>query len=301
MLDIAPIAASRRAEALELLFSDEPLDERRRQADEMLGQFASGTFSPEGLLGVCRGADLVGAVCVQVQPGRTAFLWPPRVTGQPSGVAEQLLATALERLSGEDVSLVQALLPLAAEQDESLLRAGGFDHLADLLYLVSLEIEFPTSGATLPFELERVDDPDSPRLAAVVEASYEGTLDCPMLDGVRSIEDVLAGYRSGGVSEPDLRWIAHYQGQDAGCLILADHPQHGNLELVYMGVVPAFRGRGWGRQLARKAQWLARQRRRPRLVLAVDAENQPAIDGYVAGGFQAWDRRRALVKLQPSP
>jgi hypothetical protein len=32
-------------------------------------------------------------------------------------------------------------------------------------------------------------------------------------------------------------------------------------------------------------------------VLAVDADNQPAIDAYLAAGFQAWDRRRALVKL----
>jgi GNAT superfamily N-acetyltransferase len=303
MLEITPIAPEYRAEALELLFRDHAAEDRRRQVDEMLGALASGDISGGGLLGAFRGARLVGVACAQIQPGRTAAVWPPRIVdAEPDTVAERLLAAAIERLSRADVCLAQALLPLAAEEDEARLRSGGFTHLADLLYLVSLEIEFPTDDVTAPFALEPCEDPGSPRLAAVVDASYDATLDCPLLDGVRRIDDVLDGYRSSGVFEPDLWLISRYQDQDAGCLILADHPRHGNLELVYMGVVPEFRGRGWGGQLARKAQWLARQRGRPRLVLAVDAENQPAIDAYAAVGFQAWDRRRALVKLfRPAP
>jgi ribosomal protein S18 acetylase RimI-like enzyme len=118
-----------------------------------------------------------------------------------------------------------------------------------------------------------------------------------LLNGVRSIADVLDGYRAYGVFNPKLWLIARHADSDVGCLILADHPRHGNLELVYMGVVPECRGRGWGGTLARQAQWMARTLGRPRLVLAVDAANQPAIAAYVAAGFQAWDRRRAMVRF----
>ena len=31
-----------------------------------------------------------------------------------------------------------------------------------------------------------------------------------------------------------------------GCLILTDYPEHAIWELIYMGVLPAARGRGWG-------------------------------------------------------
>ena len=44
-------------------------------------------------------------------------------------------------------------------------------------------------------------------------------------------------------------------------LLLADHPKARHWELMYMGLVPEVRGRGWGRQIARYAQWLAAARR----------------------------------------
>jgi mycothiol synthase len=299
MLDIHPVAAEHRAAALELLFADQSPEERREQVDELLRGIGTGEFSGEGLLGAHREGRLAGAILAQAQPGRTAALWPPRVARrEPDATADQLLATAVEWLESEqDVVMAQVLMPLAARDDEARLRGAGFVHLADLLYLVSLEIEFPATDVSGPLEFEPCPDPNDARLARLVESSYEQTLDCPLLNGVRSIADVLDGYRGYGVFNPKLWLIARHAGRDVGCLILADHPRHGNLELVYMGVVPECRGRGWGGALSCKAQWLARTLGRPRLVLAVDAANQPAIAAYVAAGFQAWDRRRAMVRL----
>ena len=78
--------------------------------------------------------------------------------------------------------------------------------------------------------------------------------------------------------------------------MLADHPRHDTMELLYLGLIPAARGRGWGKHLARRAQWLARLAGRRRLVLAVDAANPPAAKTYMSVGFQAWQRRRLYVK-----
>ena len=36
---------------------------------------------------------------------------------------------------------------------------------------------------------------------------------------------------------------------------------------------------------------------RQRLVLAVDAANEPALRTYAAAGFQAWDRRSVFIRV----
>ncbi len=119
---------------------------------------------------------------------------------------------------------------------------------------------------------------------------------------MREIDDVLAGYRATGRFDPDHWLIARHGEQDVGCLILADHPDHGNMELVYMGLVPAARGRAWGAELVRHAQWLTSRAGRSRLVLAVDANNVPAIRIYTQSGFEAWQRRIVYARrLQGAP
>jgi hypothetical protein len=80
-------------------------------------------------------------------------------------------------------------------------------------------------------------------------------------------------------------------------LLLADYPEQENWELLYVGLIPSARGHGWGREITRHAQWLTRQARRPRLVLAVDAANEPALRMYAALGFRAWERRRVFVRI----
>ena len=70
-----------------------------------------------------------------------------------------------------------------------------------------------------------------------------------------------------------------------------------NMELVYMGVIPAHRGRHWGADIARHAQSVALAAGRHRLVLAVDASNGPAINMYASVGFRAWDRRRVYYHV----
>ena len=52
-----------------------------------------------------------------------------------------------------------------------------------------------------------------------------------------------------------------------------------------MGLVPGGRGQGWGTDLARYVQWLAREAGAARLVLAVDVRNDAALEVYAAAGF----------------
>jgi len=295
---IAPVAPAEWPKALELVFCQLPEDDQRRQVDAALGAALCGDVSPEGLFGASRGGQLVGAAFSQIQPGKTATVWMPRLVSTVSdATAAKLLGAVCDWLSQKRVCTAQILAEGCTESEATMLQQWGFDHLADLLYLVSLEDEFPESLPTTTLEFQPYSEGDHERLARIIEATYQQTLDCPRLNSVRAIDDVLAGYRGTGVFDP-ARWlVVRHQGRDVGCLLLADHPQHENYELVYMGVVAAARGHHWGIQMTRYAQWLARKAKRPRLVLAVDAANGPAITIYAAAGFRAWDQRSVFLKV----
>ena len=268
----------------------------------MLADALSGKVSLAGLLEARREGQLVGATFSQVQVGRTAVVWPPRLKpGEPTTTAIELMAATDRWLTGQPVRLAHALLESAIDEDDALLRGGGYDPVAELLYLTSREEAFPRSPPSGPLEFEPYRSANHDRLARAVEATYHETLDCPTLDGIRDVEDVLAGYRATGEFAADRWLIVRHQARDVGCLLLADHPEHDNVELVYMGLEVRARGHGWGIHVARHAQWLTRQAGRPRLALAVDAANSPAVAAYRAVGFELFERRKAYLKVFGGP
>jgi RimJ/RimL family protein N-acetyltransferase len=136
------------------------------------------------------------------------------------------------------------------------------------------------------------------RLAALLEQTYVDTLDCPGLDGVRPMDEVLEGYRQQGQHRPQDWYIVQDEGVDIGALLLTEHPGVDNWELVYMGLVPAARGRGCGLRIIRFALDVAAQEGAQRLVLAVDAENIPALRAYERAGFIVWDQRIVYARLR---
>jgi ribosomal protein S18 acetylase RimI-like enzyme len=254
------------------------------------------------ILGAYRRDRLVGAVLAQIQPGRAAAIWPPQVTDKESrATAVRLLNSSTAALAGRGIRAVQCLLLGDDKSAATVLCEGGFRYLADLFYLVSTEASFPVSPPINALRFESYTADTHQRLLGIVDASYELTLDCPQLNGLRQTEDVLAGYRATGEFDPRRWLIVRHGAADVGCLLVADHPQHNTCELVYMGLVPAARGRGWGKDIARHAQWLTRQAGRERLALAVDAANGPALRMYEAVGFEAWDRRTVYLKVLPEP
>jgi ribosomal protein S18 acetylase RimI-like enzyme len=111
------------------------------------------------------------------------------------------------------------------------------------------------------------------------------------------MDDVLEGYQATGKFRAENWLTVQTRGQDAGVLLLADHPVARHWELVYMGLVPEGRGRGLGRQITEYAQFLARRQNVERIVLAVDAANSPALAMYRSAGFEPWDCRTVYVRF----
>ena len=247
-----------------------------------------------------RQGALAGSLIVQEQPGRTALVWPSRlISGEPRETSHRLLDAALRALATADLCMIQALLPTDSGVDADLLQAFGLRHFSDLLYLVCPDTGFPAVAPSSDLEFLPIKPGDERRFADLVEATYEGTLDCPAVNGLRSMEDVLLGYRATGKYDPAGWLFVRRKGETLGCLIVCDHPQHETYELIYMGLTPAARRQGVGVAVVRLALWLAAQARRSRLVLAVNAANEPALKMYAAAGFRAWDSKSVFIRVMP--
>ncbi|HUE72187.1 MAG TPA: GNAT family N-acetyltransferase [Pirellulaceae bacterium] len=282
---------------LDLLAQSWPQPERSLQYQSLAMALAGGSRDSFVCVRALCGDALVGVVLAQQLPGRTAAVYPPQTTdASPADLSTQLLDALKESLHTGGIVLAQSLLSLDQAEDEARLAAAGFTGAATLLYMASDGVVFPDRPPISELALEPATLKNEPRLQQVIEATYEATLDCPLLNGLRTTDDVVAGYRAVGTYRPELWLMARCGDRDVGCLLLADHPDEGNLELVYLGVLPAARGRGFGLALARHALWLAQQLARERVVLAVDAANAPAIRQYEAAGFFGFDQRLVMIK-----
>lgn len=293
-LKIGPADERTAAKSLERIFGgvrevDSHLRVRSRLVDEM---------PREGLLEARRGDRVVGAILSVAQPGKKGLVWLPQVDeDEPPETADLLLKTANEQMALAQISLACAALASPSDGDDHRLRAQGYDIVANVLYLVCDDRAFPPGRPESPLDFEPYGESNHARLARIIEATYEGTQDCPQLSGERDVEDVLAEYRQTGEFRPEHWLLVRHRGEDVGCLIVADHPEHGCCELVYMGLALPARGHGWGRLITQHAQWLTTRVGREQLVVAVDAANDPAISVYASIGFHVWDRRTVYVRL----
>src|SRR6185369_11999011 len=111
--------------------------------------------------------------------------------------------------------------------------------------------------------------------AAAILRSYEGSLDCPALNGKRSIEDVIEGHKSTGIFDPALWHLATEHGEPRGVLILSPALHTESMELVYLGLSPEARHRGLADAFMRLAVKSTAQNQRKELSLAVDSRNAP--------------------------
>lgn len=252
------------------------------------------------------------AVAVR-SPGRTSLLVLGPLPGGPAGNSPPggpAVAAALGGLVEQEMAhgcgLVQALLPPEQTAEARLLGECGFDRLAELIYL-----QAPLPGSLLDAASPRDAWPaqpgdgahpyapaDEPTFARVIAASYVHTRDCPALEGVRPMDDVMAGHRASGIFRPDLWFLFTRDDEPIGAVLLNEVQDRrgGSVELVYMGLVESARGQGLGRRMFHYAMRAARQAGYRRILTAVDAQNTPALRLYLGMGFSETMRRLAYIR-----
>jgi ribosomal protein S18 acetylase RimI-like enzyme len=291
------IRAARRAEAqsaLELLLAECATADRETMAADLLSQLPEQGDS--GLFVASNHGAIVAVGLGQVHRGRTGSVWRPRFLGQDEDSdGTKLVCRSADWLAEQDVRVLQSLVSPSDLAAANWLQQCGFAHVARLGYLVWSDGHQPAPAPSLRFT--PVSASTIAVFADVIEQSYLETLDCPALNGVRTTPEVLEGYQEIGVYWPEAWLIAWRDDRPIGCLILADHPKANQCELVYMGLVPKARRQGLSGQIVTQAKRLARERGRPRVVLAVDLQNAPALHLYAKHGFELWDEREVFVRI----
>ncbi len=318
---VMPCPAELRPAALEVLYRRMPASLRGHLIAEVLADAQAGDLDLSGLWVVrIRSGRIVGAMMTQALAGKVAAVWPPEVrpSWRRAPLAAALVKAALESLSDRGYRLAQAALDESAgPQAARDLARGGMPHITELLYLER------KTAAPLPWsESERGHDrreapataapdftwrPYTPAIAdefrAALQATYEGSLDMPELEGTRSLEDILTGHQAAGLFVP-ARWqlgILPGEPDSGAVLLLNEAPGREAWEVIYLGLTPAARGRGLGRAVIRHALALAGRAGAPVLELAVDLRNTPAVRLYRQTGFTPRDRRSVHLAVLRGP
>ena len=250
------------------------------------------------------GRPIAACTCVE-SPGRTAMLLLPSrpAAGSDPLARHQLIEHVIAEESKRDIRLLQALIELEDDQVRLSLERTGFREIAVLLYLELNLPNSPLANISTPVALQdkstnwtHYDDDSHGDFADLIEATYEGGLDCPGLSELRDIDDVISGHKAAGRFDPT-RWLLLERGGAAvACVLLSESPLRPMLELVYMGVRPEARGKGIGRCVLGKALDLAQSQAYQGITLAVDSRNSPARSLYETAGFKATHRRRAMIR-----
>jgi ribosomal protein S18 acetylase RimI-like enzyme len=246
------------------------------------------------------GPPLIAAICLWVpSPGRTAMIFTPGMSDYPDAAeaARAAIEAALQDARQAGVLLVQAMLEPADAAGKTVFAAAGLTKLATLSYMERRPPLHPPAFE-LPADLTMAayEARTHGSFAEAISRSYADTLDCPALSGIRDIEDVVEGHKAVGHFDPQL-WSVILRGQEPiGCLLLAEIRARQGLELVYLGLAPAGRGRGLGRVLMQRVLAIAARRHFAVTTLAVDAANVPALRLYRRCGYTSVAQRVAMIR-----
>jgi ribosomal protein S18 acetylase RimI-like enzyme len=250
-------------------------------------------------------ARIEWAMLPVVSPGRTMLiLTPNRLLRRqtPESSVRALTDEVCTQYARQGIQLAQLLLDPSERDVRDVYAASGFAQLAELVYLSrAVKRPIPQDELLLPpgFDLIRYD-PASPKthdlFARTITASYQGSLDCPGLNGMRDIVDVLEGHKAAGEFDPK-RWLLLLEYGQARAVLLLNRSLHADaLELVYLGLVPDARGRGLGDWMMKLALASTAEAGCAELTLAVDARNDPALKLYFRHGMQRVTSRIAMLR-----
>jgi GNAT superfamily N-acetyltransferase len=296
-LQIEPVPPSAVAETLRFVVGgtrrDIPVALRAEAYERMIRHCGGRYFLWWGRRdGRCLAASLVvaGAGGVGMQ-----FHCPPQAPGVDASIIPLVMRLASGRALEQGISFVQSLVQPARQVDVGLLEAGGFQRLAELVYM-SLDLAGPIQpDGLIDCQWRTCGQYDESELATVIRGTYDQSLDCPALYGLRALPQVIEGHKASGVFNPQSWWIVDVADRPGGCVLVNDSPSAGDCDLVYLGVVAGSRGRGLGRAMVRHAARWAQRQRRVFMTVAVDSSNTYAMRIYEAEGFRQTERRLAYI------
>ena len=247
---------------------------------------------------------LVSASLFVPQPGGVAFvLQSPLLNYPPDMPIRDWALRALQEMCRwafqEGSRLLQAMIEPDDAARQDLFQAGGFKFLTDLKYMIHDGRIKPPYLPDPKYDWLCYDRSRHDLFQKIIRETYQGSRDCPELEDLRDIEDVINSHRAAGIFDSHLWKLLIYQGKPAGVLLLIQLSDPQAMELTYMGLCPQMRGRRLGAVLIAEALTCTSQYQRRFLTLAVDRRNHFACRLYQNFGFEEILQRTVLIQSAP--
>jgi len=264
----------------------------------IMQQYQSEQVDLSGIFQAKHENSLVGAMYAQCRPDGAVMLWVPAIIeGFPQEpMFESLAQFCRSQNAFAAVALADRQQPFC---EQTFCVAGQFRFLSDLIYLAA-EIA-PNEASRKPYSLQFVpleNDSDDVmnRLTRLVKETYCNALDFPDLMQIAPVEQVVQGYKTGGLFRPELWFFIRKEDTDVGALLLTDTALD-SFELTYMGLIESARRQGFSKEIVRYAKEITSRANRPLLLTSADEKNIPACQTYLSHGFKAWDRKKVYVRF----
>jgi ribosomal protein S18 acetylase RimI-like enzyme len=237
-------------------------------------------------------------ICLPI-PGASGLVWPPE-TKKLAGavrVEDDLVRHSSGWLRAQGSRLGQALLVADEIHLAAALERNGFRHTTALWYMRrEMSLAIPRAEQSR-LSLLAYDAIDAALFASTLLRTYEGSRDCPEVNGVRTINEILDGHSADTAANFSHWWLAFEGERPVGVLLANESPEWVSWEIAYIGIVPQARRQGLGRELMLKALVEARVAEVLQLTLCVDARNAPAISLYRSLGFERYDTREVYLAV----
>jgi mycothiol synthase len=253
----------------------------------------------EGLHVALREGKLVSAILPVISPGRTMLmLCPPAGAIKGADAATgQLIDPVCDYCASLGVHLAQTLIDPRDSALEAIFTQRQFEKMAELHYLqmqVAADSAYPPLPAGMSWVTYATERHEI--FGRVILETYQNSLDCPALNGRREIDDIMAGHQASGIFDPAMWLLLQDGAQTLGVLLLSKSLRSDSLELVYLGLTPAARGRKLAELMMHQAFAVAAAHQQPKLCLAVDAQNTPALKLYYRHGMHRIASKLALLR-----
>lgn len=246
-----------------------------------------------------RNGTILWVLLPVLSPGKTMLLFTPsRISRHtPAAAISQLVDTLLDHYHKQDVQLAQFLIDPADRAVAQQYEKCGFTTLAELLYLQRASRRpFERPATPDGFTLSNYSPQTHALFAKAILKSYQQSFDCPALNGLRDIDDVIAGHQATGQFNPSIWYLLQQQDEPVAVLLLSESAQPHTVELVYLGLTPEIRGKGIGDFMMKLALSAVTQQEAQVLSLAVDSHNKPAMNLYFRHGLTRVASRLAMIR-----
>jgi GNAT superfamily N-acetyltransferase len=311
MTRVRPATVHERGAALRSLLAHRPTAEREARVFGLLDLIRARELDPAGLLVLTDAqtasqnamqmpiqGTMQGAILAMPVAGAGGLIWPPAC--ETLAEAQVLVASALAWLRTQGTRIVQAMVSLPEQRRNTWLEACGFRAVTEL-WTLARDCAEPIPTAPLSSAERLTYEPYDPErggaFEATLQATYTDSLDCPEVNGLRTIAEILDGHRVQGDYDPARWWLVREGAAPVSVVIQVDHPSNEERELAYLGLVPAARGRGLARAILARVLAGAAADRQERVILGVDARNQPALRLYTGMGFEEVERQRVFLRV----